>query len=143
MKRRPVFCRSVLPALLWALVSAPPAGAASATAQAGAAVIEPVTVVAWLGVPISVQDLLLALDASAGPATGARVARVPGASPPASLRALPLWIAGALEARQAFGIDMVAAAATALLPRGPAAAVSAAATGGDGEGPLIVTVAFN
>lgn len=135
--------RRLLPVVLWVLVSTPPAGAASATAQAGANVVEAVPVIAWLGVPISVQDLLLALNAPAGPGTGARVARVPGAAAPTSPRTLPIWFTGALEARQAFGIDMAATGGAALLPRGPAAAVSAAATGGDGEGPLIVTVAFN
>lgn len=131
--------------LLCSLTPRAPALAASATAQAGAVVVLPASVNAWLGVPVSVQDLLLAQAAPAGPATGALVPRVASAMPPALLRALPVWIAAAVESRQAFGIDTVSAAGAALLPRGPAAAVSvaSAATGGDGEAPLVITVAFN
>lgn len=135
-------------ALLCSLMPAGPAVGASATTQASAAVIVPVTVTAWLGVPVSVQDLLLAQDAPAGPATGALVPRVASATTPASLRALPVWIAAAVESRQAFGVDIVPTTGAALLARGPAAAVSVAAAtptgdGGDGEAPLVIIVAFN
>jgi len=121
-----------------------PALAATSSAQAGATVIVPAPVNAWLGVPVSVQDLLLAHDAPSGPATGDLVTRVLSPTTPAQLLARPAWIAQTLDARQAFGIDTVPAAAAALLPRGPAAAVSvAAAGGGDGDAPLVITVAFN
>ncbi|WP_457422057.1 hypothetical protein [Roseateles sp. P5_E7] len=131
--------------LLCGLTPLMPAFAASTTAQAGATVVLPASVNAWLGVPVSVQDLLLAQDAPAGPATGGLVPRVASASTPAILRALPVWIGAAIESRQAFGIDIVPAAGASLLARGPAAAVSvaSAATGGDGEAPLVITVAFN
>ena len=120
-----------------------PALAATATAQASATVVVPAPVNDWLGVPVSVQDLLLAQNAPAGPATGNLVPHVPGATIPAILRLPPAWIASAVDSRQGFGIDFAAGAA--LLPRGPAAAVSVAAagTGGDGDAPLVITVAFN
>ncbi|MGM9480992.1 hypothetical protein ACS5PN_07360 [Roseateles sp. NT4] len=133
--------------LLCTLTPLAPALAATAAAQASATVVVPVTVNAWLGVPISVQDLLLARDAPAGPATGALVPRVVSATTPAALRALPAWITAAVESRQAFGTEIIAATGSALLPRGPAAAISIGAAGsdadGDGEPPLIITVAFN
>lgn len=124
--------------------AAAPATAAGALAQAGAHVVEAVPVSAWLGVPVSVQDLLGALDAPAGPATGGLVARVPGPPPPLP-RLLPPRVDGALESRQSFGIDALPSAGAALLPRGPAAAVSiaAAAGAGDAAGPLVITIAFN
>ncbi|WP_457349826.1 hypothetical protein [Roseateles sp. P5_D6] len=150
-RRFPVRCLRATSALLCTLCTLwplPSALAASAAAQASAAVIVPVAVRAWLGVPVSVQDLLLARDAPAGPATGDLVVRVASGTTPAILRALPLWIGSAVESRQAFGVDIVPAASAALLARGPAAAVSVAAAlpageGGDGEGPLVITVAFN
>jgi len=123
-------------ALAWCALAASPAGAATATASA--AVVVPVPVEAWLGVPVAVQDLLLAQGAPAGPATGALVPRVPGATTPAALLALPAWITAAVESRQAFGMEI---AGSALLPRGPAAAVSVASA--EGEAPLVITVAFN
>jgi hypothetical protein len=143
------------------LLGSPPALAAGATARASATVVEAVKVNAWLGVPVNVQDLLLAANAPAGPGTGALVPRLPGPLPPEAgcpwlpeaqrppppevqcLR--PTWIASALDARQAFGIDSVPSPEAALLPRGLAAAVSAAAgdSGGDGGPPLVITVAFN
>lgn len=130
--------------LLCALLPLASALAATASAQAGATVIVPVPVNAWLGAPVSVQDLLLAHDAPPGPATGDLVTRVPSPTTPAQLLARPAWIAQTLDGRQAFGIDSVPPAAAALLPRGPAAAVSvAAADGGDGDAPLVITVAFN
>lgn len=134
--------------LLCTLLPLGPVLAASATAQASAMVVEAVPVRAWLGVPVSVQDLLLTQNAPAGPATGALVPRVPSALPPAVLRALPAWFAGAIEARQAFGMDIGSSAGAALLPRGPAAAVSVAAAtplgdNGDGDAPLVIIVAFN
>ena len=141
-------CTLCAAGLLCALMPPDAARAASAAAQASAMVVEAVPVRAWLGVPVSVQDLLLAQSAPAGPATGGLVPRVPGATPPAVLRALPTWFAGAVEARQAFGMEIASSAGAALLPRGPAAAVSVAAAapqGGNGEGdwPLVITVAFN
>ena len=131
--------------LLCALTPLAPALAATASAQASAVVVVPVAVSAWLGVPINVQELLLAQDGPAGPATGAQVPRVASAVPPAALRALPVWITAAVESRQAFGTEIVAATGSALLPAGPAAAVSlaSAASGNDDEPPLIITVAFN
>lgn len=131
--------------LLCALTPLAPAFAASASAQASAMVVVPVAVSAWLGVPVNVQDLLLAHDAPAGPATGALVPRVPSAIPPTALRALPAWITAAVESRQAFGMEIIAASGSALLPRGPAAAISFGAAGGAGEDepPLVITVAFN
>lgn len=130
--------------LLCGLTPLAPALGASATAQASASVVVPVQVNAWLGVPVSVQDLLLAQSAPAGPATGALVARVASATTPTLLRALPLWIAAAVETRQAFGSDIVPAASAAVLAQGPAAAVSIAEAGsGGGEMPLVITVAFN
>ncbi|MDR7268175.1 di/tricarboxylate transporter [Pelomonas saccharophila] len=131
--------------LLCALTPLAPALAATASAQASAVVVVPVAVSAWLGVPINVQDLLLAQNAPAGPGTGALVPRVVSATTPTVLRALPIWIAAAVESRQAFGMEMVAATGSALPPRGPAAAISFGAAGndGDGEPPLTITVAFN
>lgn len=134
--------------LLCALTPLAPALAASASAHAGAVVVTPVVVNDWLGVPVSVQDLLLAQDAPAGPATGALVPRVASATTPSALRALPVWIASAVESRQAFGTEIVGATGSALLPAGPAAAVSLASTstGGTGteaDGPLVITIAFN
>ena len=131
--------------LLCALTPLAPALAATASAQASAVVVVPVAVSAWLGVPINVQDLLLAQNAPVGPATGALVPRVASATTPAELRALPQWITAAVESRQVFGMEMITATGSALLPRGPAAAVSLASggTGDVGETPLIITVAFN
>jgi len=121
-----------------------PTLAAGAAARASVNVVEAVRVNAWLGVPVSVQDLLLAQNAPAGPGTGALVPRVPGPTPPAALRLLPPWITGALDARESFGIDLVPAPDAAMLPRGLAAAVSAEAVdAGDGGPPLVITVAFN
>ncbi len=128
-------------ALLCALAAADMASAASASAQASATVLEPVAVAAWLGVPVSVQDLLAARQSPAGPMVGARVPRVPEALPPPSPPRVSLaWIADVIEARTAFAIDMVPGAG--LLPAGPAATITAAANG-DGETPLVITVAFN
>jgi hypothetical protein len=134
--------------LLCALAPPAPALAASASARASAVVVTPVVVNDWLGVPVSVQDLLLAQEAPASPATGALVPRVTSPTTPAALRALPAWIAAAVESRQPFGTEIVAATGSALLPAGPAAAVSLASGGSDGagdeaEGPLIITIAFN
>lgn len=131
--------------LLCGLTPWMPAFAASTTVQASATVVLPASVNAWLGVPVSVEALLLAQNAAAGPATGALVPRVASGTTPAVLRALPLWIAAAVETRQPFGIDTVPAPGAALLASGPAAAVSVGAggTGGDGEAPLVITVAFN
>lgn len=129
-------------ALLGALlVAADAARSGSALAQAGARVVEPVAITAWLGTPVSVQDLLLARDAPAGPATGDLVPRTPAAGPPPLLPRLPAaTILGAVESRTPFAVDM--AQSPALLARGPAAAVSAAADH-DGDSPLVITVAFN
>ncbi len=131
--------------LLCAFTPLVPALAATSSAQASATVVVPVTVTAWLGVPINVQDLLRAQDAPAGPATGALVPRIVSPTTPAALRALPLWITAAMESRQAFGMEIVAATGSALLPGGPAAAISFGAAGSDGddEPPLVITVAFN
>lgn len=104
-------------------------------------VVEPVTVRAWLGVPVSVQGLLLAQQSPTGPAIGALVPRVPATGAPPDAPRVPLaWIADVLEARTAFAIDMVPGAG--LLPRGPAATITAASNG-DAETPLVITVAFN
>lgn len=139
--------RAALLALLGMAAASPltPALAAGAMARASAVVVEAVPVNAWLGNPVSVQDLLLALNAPAGPGTGALVPRLVVTAPPTAWRLLPGWIAGALDARAAFGIDSVPAPAAALLPPGLAASVSAfsATTGGDGDAPLVITVAFN
>lgn len=127
------------------LGSAPaPVTAASAIAQAGANVVEAVPVSAWLGAPVSVEALLSMLDAPAGPGTGGLVSRVPGPPPPMP-RLLPLRIDGAVESRQPFGVDAVPSPGAALLPRGPAAAVSiaSAGAGGDIAGPLVIIIAFN
>ncbi|MEO6280632.1 hypothetical protein [Roseateles sp.] len=130
-----------------ALLAAAPAPALAATgaARASAAVVEAVPINTWLGLAVSVQDLLRAQQAPAGPATGALVPRVPTGNPPSSMRLLPAWFAAALDAKSSFAIDIVPSAGSALLPRGMAAAVSAfaAATGGDGDAPLVITVAFN
>lgn len=127
------------------LASAPaPVTAASATAQAGVNVVDAVPVSAWLGAPVSVQALLIALDAPAGTSTGALVSRLPGLLPPVQ-RPMQLRIDGAVESRQPFGIDTVPSPGAALLPRGPAAAVSIASAdaGGDAVGPLVIIIAFN
>ncbi|MDR7331857.1 hypothetical protein [Roseateles asaccharophilus] len=130
-----------LPALLALLLAADAARSGSAMAQASARVVEPVAITAWLGTPVSVQDLLLARDAPAGPATGDLVPRMPAASPPPPLPRLPAaTILGAVESRSPFAIDMAQSAGS--LARGPAAAVSAAADH-DGDSPLVITVAFN
>lgn len=137
----PLLPRHRLLALLCALAAADMAAAASAGAQASATVLEPVTLNAWLGVPVSVQDLLAARQSPAGPMVGALVPRVPAAGAPPSPPRVPLaWIADVIEARTAFAIDMVPGAG--LLPAGPAATITAA-TSGDGETPLVITVAFN
>ncbi|HEY8876426.1 MAG TPA: hypothetical protein VIN03_02610 [Roseateles sp.] len=145
MRRVPPCALCAAIGLLCAFTPLAPALAASASAQAGAVVVAPVVVSDWLGVPVSVQDLFLAQNAPAGPATGALVPRVPSATTPAVLRAMPVWIASAVESRQAFGTEIVAATGSALLPAGPAAAVSLASNGpgGDNEGPLVITIAFN
>lgn len=138
---RPRLPRRTLLALLCSLVGANAAQAAGASAQASATVLEPVMVRAWLGVPVSVQDLLAAQQSPAGPMIGALVPRVPAADPPPTAPRVPLaWIADVIEARTAFAIDMVPGAG--LLPAGPAATITAAANG-DGETPLVITVAFN
>lgn len=136
----PLLPRHRLLALLCALAAADMATAASASAQASATVLQPVTVSAWLGVPVSVQDLLAARQSPAGPMVGALVPRVPEAAPPSPPRVPLAWIADVIEARTAFAIDMVPGAG--LLPAGPAATITAA-TSGDGETPLVITVAFN
>ncbi len=127
-------------ALLCGLLATGPVPAASATGQASAAVVLPVPVNAWLGTPVSVQDLLLAQDAPAGPATGSLVPQVPAVAAPLQTRMPPAWIADVLDGRAAFSIDMVPGAG--LLPQGPAASISAAAHS-DGQTPLTITVAFN
>lgn len=131
-------------AMALCLLATPPVRA-GATARATAVVVDPVPVSTWLGAPVSVQELLLALDGPAGPGTGARVPRVISTASPTAFRLLPAWIVGALDAKAGFGADIVPSASAALLPPGLAAAVSAfsAATGGDGEAPLVITVAFN
>lgn len=138
----PLPWRSTALALLSVLlVAADAARSSDARAQASANVVEPVAISAWLGAPVSVQDLLQVRDAPAGPATGALVPRLPAVSPPAPLPRLPAaLILGALESRAPFAVDMAQSAG--LLARGPAAAVSAAADH-DGDSPLVITVAFN
>ena len=115
--------------------------APGATARASATVLEPVVVRSWLGVPVSVQELLSAHHAPAGPATGDLVPALPqvGAPPPQPLRPVQL-IAAAVESRTPFGIDIMQDAS--VLARGPAAAVSAEPLAHDNS-PLVITVAFN
>ncbi|RTL15053.1 MAG: hypothetical protein EKK52_21545 [Burkholderiales bacterium] len=126
------------------LLSAPPAWA-GATARATAVVVDALPVNSLLGSPVSVQELLLALNAPARPGSGPRVPRVLSTASPDAFRWLPAWIVGALDAKAAFGADIVPCTCAVLLSPGLAAAVSAfsAATGGDGEAPLVITVAFN
>ena len=134
-------CASALALLCVLLAAADAARGSAGTTQARATVVEPVAVMAWLGTPVSVQDLLLARDTPAGPATGGLVPRMPAASPPPPLPRLPAaTILGAVESRTPFAVDMAQSAG--LLARGPAAAVSAAADH-DGDSPLVITVAFN
>lgn len=133
--------RCALLPLAWGLAAADAAPAASGIAQASATVVQPVTVSDWLGAPVSVQDLLLAQQSPAGPMLGALVPRVATAAATPTPTRVPLaWIAEVLEARTAFSVDMVPGAG--LLPAGPAATITAAANG-DGETPLVITVAFN
>ena len=149
----PCWAIGLLPGLLYGLMLMPSGAAlaAGAAATASAVVLVPVSVNAWLGVPVSVLELLLAQDAPPGPATGALVPRVASPTTSALLRPLPVWVATAVEGRQAFGVDIVPAAGTALLARGPAAAVSVASGSagvpggnvGEADGPLVITVAFN
>lgn len=123
------------------LVAADAARGSGALARASATVVEPVAVTAWLGAPVSVQDLLAARDAPAGPATGSLVPRVPAnAAPPLPPRLPMALILGAVESRAAFGLDL--ALDPGLLARGPAAAVVAAPEH-DGDSPLVITVSFN
>lgn len=137
----------LLPALITVEASA---HAANAAAQAQAVIVEPASVVGTaLSAPVSVQDLLqLILDAPAGPATGALVPRINSPAAPGGARLVPLRLAGALDSRQAFGVDLVAGADAARLSAGLAAAVTAmpadaSAPDQDGGPPLVITVAFN
>ncbi|MFN3304910.1 MAG: hypothetical protein ACK44A_14485 [Roseateles sp.] len=142
MKTGPLHWRSATLALLSTLLVAADADRSSgAVAQARATVVEPVAVTAWLGAPVSVQDLLAARDAPAGPATGNLVPRVPAqAAPPLPPRLPMAVILGAVESRSTFGLDL--ALDPGLLARGPAAAVIAAPDH-DGDSPLVITVSFN
>jgi hypothetical protein len=138
----PLPWRSAAPALLsMLLVAADAARSGDALARASASVVEPVAVTAWLGAPVSVQDLLQARDAPAGPATGALVPRVPATGTPPLPPRLPMaLIVGAVESRSAFGLDLAQDAG--LLARGPAASVIAAPDHA-GDSPLVITVSFN
>jgi hypothetical protein len=130
---------AALPALAGVLMAADANPAA--TAHAAVTVLEPVTVNAWLGVPVGVYDLLLARDGPAGPATGDLVTHVPETGAPPPLARLPAALVDSIVAsRTPFSVDFAQDAA--LLARGPAAAISAAVDS-DGSSPLVITVAFN
>jgi hypothetical protein len=68
--------------IVLALAAAGNALAAGAVARAGATVLEAVQVRDFIGAPVTVQDLLAAWHASAGPQTGLSPIRLPDLAPP-------------------------------------------------------------
>ena len=121
--------------------------ASGAVATASATVIAPTPVSSFLGAPVTVQDLLAAWHAAAGPQTGTMPLRLPALVPAlteqeqqqAELADLTPEESGAWSEAHGTRFD------AALLQAGLAAAVSAISMEGDeGHGALLfITVAFN
>lgn len=73
--------------VLLGLATSRPVGAANAMAQARATVVEAVSVSTLLGSPLSVNDILAALQAAAGPQTGSVSIRLAISGSPSPVQA--------------------------------------------------------
>jgi len=119
-----------------------PGHAANATASASARVTEAVALAPLLGAPVSINDLLAALRAPAGPRTGSVLLHLPdlgaglalglGAIAPAVVPGMREAIAGALTLPL-----------SGTLQGELVAAVSLAGQPADSDGQASITVAFN
>jgi hypothetical protein len=113
--------------------------AAGASATARVSVVEAISVPGILGAPISVNDVLLALQSSAaGPATGSRLIRLINAVAPADPSNLSVSDPGVSPA-MAGALGVPDSAGTLEGDR----AASVSLKGSAGEAPVSITVAFN
>ena len=129
-----------------------PSLAASATAQASAQVVEPVQVIGLLGTPLTLADVLAALQSViAGPNTGSRLIRLAAIAPPEDPMASNLGVSDREDSgvTEAMSNPVNGSAGAGTLQGALAAAVSVApgaSRSGQGEGgggPASITVAFN
>ena len=121
--------------------------ASGAVASVGATVVAPASVNRFLGAPVTIQDLLAAWHAAAGPQTGAGPLRLPSLLPAQTAQEQRLLQLEDLRLDEATAWSEAQGARSAggLLQAGLAAAISAVGEEeDDGHGALLfITVAFN